>query len=87
MKDILIHITPRRQRTELLGLLVCFVIAFGLNVYAIIKYSAPALELITSIFYVLTLTVALYVAWVIVRILIYGPRRFFKQKSSNKKPK
>jgi nitrate reductase NapE component len=73
MKDIII--TPKRQRTELRAFLVCFVIAFLLNVGAVIAYAAPAWELVTSIFYVLTFAVALYVAWVVVRLLYYGIKR------------
>jgi len=73
MKDIII--TRRRQRTELRMFLICFVIAFLLNVVAIIVYTASAWELITSIFYVLTFAVVLYVAWVFVRLLYYGIKR------------
>ena len=47
------YIPTRRIRTESLSLLVCFVIAILLNVYAIIKYDAPFSELWTSILYVL----------------------------------
>ncbi len=68
MKDI--HISGHRIRTELLSLLVCFVVANALNVYAIIHYQTSAWELLTSQLYVLMVTAILYAAWSIVRILI-----------------
>ena len=67
-----IHIPDRRLRTELLALLVCFIIANALNVYAIIHYESPAIELVSSILYVLMATAVLYAVWVIVRLLVYG---------------
>lgn len=77
MKDIII--SPKRQKSELKALLVCFIIAFALNVGAIICYKAPATEMITSIFYVITFAVVLYAAWVIVRLIVYLLRRIFKK--------
>ena len=70
MKDTLI--TARRKRTELITLLVCFVIAFLLNVYAVIAYEAPASELFWSLGYVVATTAVLYALWVVVRLIIYG---------------
>lgn len=67
-----IHIPDRRLRTELLALLVCFIIANALNIYAIIHYESPAIELVSSILYVLMATAVLYAVWVIVRLLVYG---------------
>lgn len=69
MKDLTIHISRRRQRYELITLAVCFCVAFLLNIWAIIKYNAPWSELITSIFFVITFTIVLYVAWGCVRLL------------------
>ena len=51
MKDTLI--TARRKKTELLTLLVCFVIGNLANLYAIVSYETPFSEMLTSIFYVL----------------------------------
>jgi len=67
-----IHIPPHRLRTELISLLVCFLIANALNVYAIIHYETSAWELLTSILYVLMATGVLYVVWVVLRQLWYG---------------
>lgn len=66
------YLPSRRLRKELLSLLVCFIIAVGLNVYAIIHYDAPISELWTSILYVLEATAVLYVVWILLRLLIYG---------------
>ena len=38
MKDIDIKLTVKRQKTEILIWIVCFIIAFGLNVYSIISF-------------------------------------------------
>lgn len=69
MKDL--TITKKRQKIEIVTLIICFLIAFAFNVYAIIEYKAPVKELATSIFYVLTFAIALYVAWSFIRILFY----------------
>lgn len=78
MKDIII--SPKRQKTELKALLTCFIIAFALNVGAIICYKAPATEIITSIFYVITFAVALYAVWVVLRLIIFLFCRIFTKK-------
>ncbi len=72
-----IHIPSSRIHTELLSLLVCFIIAVGLNVYAIIHYDAPFSELWTSILYVLMATAVLYAVWIVLRLLGYGIARLF----------
>lgn len=82
MKDLTIHISRRRQRTELITFIVCFVIAFATNVWAIIEYDSPWSELITSIFYVITFAVALYVAWGCVRLLWHALRGMRKKKNN-----
>ena len=66
------YLPSRRIRKESISLLVCFVIAVGLNVYAIIHYGAPLSELWTSILYVLEATAVLYAVWILLRLLIYG---------------
>ena len=74
------YIPSRRIRTELLSLLVCFMIAVGLNVYAIIHYGSPVSELWTSILYVLEATVVLYAVWIVLRLLVFGIARLFGYK-------
>lgn len=48
MKDTIV--TARRKKTELITLLVCFVVSNLLHLYAIIAYHASFTEMITSIF-------------------------------------
>lgn len=69
MKDIII--TRKRQKTELLVLLVCFMVACLTNLYAIISYGGKFVELFTSLGYVLIFTAALYVAFTLLRIIIF----------------
>lgn len=79
MKDTLI--TVRRKKGELVTWLVCFVIANLANLYAIISYKTSLLEMITSFFYVLIFSCALYLFWTILRILFYGIRYLLQKKS------
>ena len=65
------YIPTHRIRTESLSLLICFVIAVLLNVYAIVTYDASFTELWTSILYVLEATFVLYAVWIILRLLAY----------------
>ena len=53
MKDTII--TAPRKRKEILILLVSFIFAFFLNVYAIIAYKHPFIELFTQIHVVIRL--------------------------------
>jgi len=70
MKDIVI--TKKRCKTETITFLVCFLIACLLNLGAIIYYKAPALELITSLGYVILFAIALYILWTLIRLVIYA---------------
>ena len=79
MKDTII--TARRKRIELITLLVCFLVANVLHIYAIIAYHAPFMEMITSIFYIIVFTFVLYAFGGILRLLFYGAQRLFKKKS------
>lgn len=78
MKDTIL--TARRKKIEIYSFLVCFVIANLLHVYAIVEYGASFMELFTSFFYVLVFSVALYVAWCIVRICFYSLGYLLKRK-------
>lgn len=70
MKDTIL--TARRKKTELITMLVCFIAANLVNLYSIITYHTPAIEMVTSIFYVIVAAVALYIAWSLLRVLFYG---------------
>ena len=73
MKDTLI--TARRKKTELLTLLVCFAVAFLLNVGCILYYHTPFSEVFTQIGYVLFITLALYLIWTAIRVIVWLFRR------------
>ncbi len=77
MRDIII--TKKRIRTELIILALCFAIAFIANVVAVFIYKSPLAEIYSSIFYVLTATVVLYVLSVIVRLIIALPVRLIRK--------
>lgn len=78
MKDIIIG--AKRIKTELLTFLACFAIANLLNLYSIIAYKTAYVELLTQIFYVLLFSVALYIVWTIIRIIIFTSKKLFKSK-------
>ena len=65
MKDTLI---TARRKNELFTWLICFAIANLLNLYAIIAYKTSFQELLTSFFYVITFSCALYVLWTVLRL-------------------
>jgi len=68
MKDIII--SAKRIKTELITLAVCFLIAFATNVGAVIAYKSPAIEVLTSLHYVLIATVVLYILVAVIRIIL-----------------
>ena len=78
MKDIII--TRKRQKTELLVLLVCFVIACLANLYAILAYDGKLSELFTSLGYVLVFTAALFVAFSVLRLIVAAIRMLIRKK-------
>lgn len=75
-----IYISHHRIRVELVSLAVCFLIATGLNIYAIIHYKSPFSELWTSILYVLMATAFFYAVWTLLRLLVYGIKRIVNHK-------
>lgn len=68
MKDIVI--TGKKIRTELLIALGCLAFAECLNVFAIIKYSRPAVELISMIGFVVVAAIITYMLLLIIRLVI-----------------
>lgn len=78
MKDILI--TRKRQITELKVWLACLALSVVLNIYAIIAYEAPWTELFTSIGFMLTASVVIYIILLFFRIVWYGVRRLCKKR-------
>jgi hypothetical protein len=69
MRDTLI--TARRKKTELITALVCFVLAFLLNIVCIIVYKTPFKEVFTQIGYIIVIAIGLYVAWTAIRLLVW----------------
>lgn len=78
MKDTVL--TARRKKIEIITLLVCFVLANLVNLYAIITYHRSMMEMITSIFYIIIFAFVLYVAWALLRLLFYGVKALFTKK-------
>ncbi|MBQ8483820.1 MAG: hypothetical protein IJ504_05900 [Bacteroidales bacterium] len=70
MKDTIL--TVRRKKIEIVSFLACFVLANLIHIYAIVKYDASFSEMVTSFFYVLCFSVILYLAWCLIRLLIYA---------------
>lgn len=68
MKDIVI--TGKKVRTELFIALGCLIFAECLNVFAVIKYSRPAVELISMIGFVVVAAVITYLLLLLVRLLV-----------------
>lgn len=67
MKDTVL--TARRKKIEIITLLVCFVLANLVNLYAIIAYNRSMMEMITSIFYIIIFAFVLYACWTLLRLL------------------
>ncbi len=78
MKDSVI--TAKRKKTEIITLLICIVVANLVNLYAIIAYDTDFKELFTLQGYVLLFSVALYVAWSLLRIIFYLIKNYIKLK-------
>jgi hypothetical protein len=69
MKDVTIK--GKSIKRELWILLGCFVAAVCVNIFAIIKYSRPAKELITMIGYVIAVAFLLYLLLLLIRLVIW----------------
>ena len=82
MKDVLL--SGKMIRRELFVALACFIIAYGLNIYAILKYSRPAVELVSTIGYVIVTAVVLYFVLVLVRLLVWLVARAVKSVINHK---
>jgi hypothetical protein len=67
MKDLLI--TTKRQKTELKYLIASFLLAFCLNICAILIYHTAWRELYTQWFPMLALTIVIYFLLLLIRLL------------------
>ena len=70
-------ITARTTRRELISFLICFVMAFILNLIGIILSGSPAKELITKLHTVLLIALGFYLAVAILRVLYALVGRFW----------
>lgn len=69
IKDL--TITGRQIKRELILLLICFIVAEGVNIFSMIKYGTPWTEFFTQIGFVLIIMAALYIILVAVRVLVW----------------
>jgi predicted DCC family thiol-disulfide oxidoreductase YuxK len=77
MKDIVF--TQKRQKTELIILLVCFLLAIATDVVSIIVYKTEWKELYTQWLWILILTAVLYVVFLVLRLIFFGVLKIFKK--------
>ncbi|MDR1610566.1 MAG: hypothetical protein LBS08_03545 [Candidatus Symbiothrix sp.] len=73
MKDTVI--TVKRKKMEIITLIVCFISANLINLYAIVRYKTSYTELFFMLGYVLILTAALYILWTVIRLIFYAIKR------------
>lgn len=76
MKDLVIH--DYQVLREIGILLICLLLAEGVNAGAIIAYHRPWYELFTQIGYVVCFTLGLYVLIAIIRLIVLLIRKLFK---------
>lgn len=77
MKDI--TITNERQKKELKMFLLCFIIAFCLNIYAIIAYDGKWRELFWSLGFVFTASILLYILLSAVRFCLFAIKKLVRR--------
>ena len=72
MKDIVVRSRVIRRELMLLG--VMFLVAFLMNVYAIVVHQGQWSELLTQLHVVVLLTLFLYVLVLLIRLVYWGGR-------------
>jgi len=77
MEDIVIK--KKTIRRELLIAFASFVIAYCCNIYAILHYHRPAVELVSTLGYVIFLALLIYIFLSVVRIVLAIVRRIFRK--------
>jgi hypothetical protein len=78
MKDIVI--TKKQIQKELKVVLVCFSISFLSSIWAVFYYKAPAIEILTSLHYVLAAALVLYFLFGLLRIAGFLLLKLFRKK-------
>ena len=82
MKDVII--SGRRIRRELWMLGVSFAAAYALNVFSIIHWSRPLSELYSTLGYVVTLALGIYLSLLVIRLLVFGCIRIVRHFTGKK---
>ncbi len=80
MKDIVI--TGKTLRRELLVLAGCFCFAVLFDLFSIIKYHMPFVELFQTIGYIITITVVVYLILALLRLIVWGVKVLVKKVST-----
>lgn len=83
MKDIII--TSKKIKRERNIYILCFVLAFIINIIAIIVYTRPWVEMFSQIGYVFVISLFIYFILWIPRLLFIGGKNLFK-KNQNTHP-
>lgn len=78
MKDIII--TANRQRNEIMIIVICFLCGVGVNIYSIITYGTPWIELFSQIGWTVIVSAFFYAITIVVRVLLYITKRIFTRK-------
>lgn len=78
MKDIIIKGAIIRR--ELLFLLLSIIIAFGMNIYAIITFETSWAELLTQLPFIILITLVIYLIILFARISFLGIYKLLKIK-------
>lgn len=78
MKDTLIKAT--RKKRELWIALVCFLFAFLMNVYSIIRFKTEWSELLTTLHITILLAIFIYILVGIVRLIVWWIMLLFGKK-------
>lgn len=75
MRDLII--TAKQKIKELRILLCSFIVAFLLNIIAIIIYKTPWVEIFTQFGYILSVTIVLYLSFFLIRLIFFLLKSLF----------
>lgn len=73
MKDVTIKGSMIRRQLVYAG--VCLAIAFGLNVYSIIHFDRPWVELVSQLGFVVVIAAVLYIITIVLQTVVYLLKR------------
>ncbi|MFI3248112.1 MAG: hypothetical protein R3Y39_03180 [Rikenellaceae bacterium] len=78
MKDIII--TANAQRNEVMIIVICLLCAVGVNIYSIITFDRPWIELFSQIGWTVIIAAVFYALTVFVRVVLYILKRILARK-------